>query len=366
MATSADLRRRGDEARRRRLLGAVRECAKRDGAVPGLRRFAEEVGEKPHLWLGNLWPSWSAFLSDAGLVPRQMTQPVPEDELLAHLAALTREHGRFPTNAQLKHAHVKDPQVPGEKTFRNRFGGMPEMLDRLREWVADRLEYADVRRTLATAIVRTRAAASETSEAVVVSAPLSDSLVPPAVDCLPALAVGDDDTERQCAEHGATSSVELEKRVALALRILGFDVEGLGQGSGRVADGIARWRPGRWAVVYDAKVRRSGFVMGTEDRKFREYIERHGKELERDGVDSIYFAVVSSSFDEADPVKAREVVRLTKAKAFALIEAVAVRALVELKLRTRLLDDGEALERLLAQSAIIGLDEVRALESRGR
>jgi hypothetical protein len=58
-------------------------------------------------------------------------------------------------------------------------------------------------------------------------------------------------------------------------------------------------------------------------------------------------------------------VRLTKAKAFPLVEAMAVRALVELKLRTRLLD-GEALERLFARSAIIDLDAVRALEAERR
>ncbi len=44
---------------------------------------------------------------------------------------------------------------------------------------------------------------------------------------------------------------------------------------------------------------------------------------------------------------------------------VRARALVELKLRTRMLDDGEALERLLARSAIVNLDAVRALEAGG-
>jgi len=60
--------------------------------------------------------------------------------------------------------------------------------------------------------------------------------------------------------------------------------------------------------------------------------------------------------------KAREVARLTRAKAVVFIEAEALRALVELKLRTRLLDDLVTLQRLLAQSGVIGLAEVRALE----
>jgi len=351
------------EGRKRRLLEAVLAYVKREGVVPGIRRFAQEVGEGRHIWHGHLWASWSAFLHEAGLAPGEMTQAVPEEELLAHLAALTRQFGRFPSNAQLEFAS-KEQTVPSAKTFRTRFGGQGDMLDRLRAWVADRAEYTDVAAIVAAAAPAQRRGQVNAVPAVATPGPsLSESLVPPAVDCLPALAAGNPDIERQCAQRGVTPSVELETRLALAFRILGLDVEGLGQGSGRVADGIARCRAGRWAVVYDAKLRRGGFVMGTEDRKFREYIERHGKDLERDGVDSIYFAVVSSFFDEGDIAKAREVVRLTKAKAFALVEAVAVRALVEMKLRTRLLDDGEALERLLARSAIIDLDAVQALEA---
>jgi hypothetical protein len=64
-----------------------------------------------------------------------MTQPVAEDELLARLAELTREHGRFPSTAQLRFAHAKMPEFPGEKTFRNRFGGHGQVLDRLRSWI---------------------------------------------------------------------------------------------------------------------------------------------------------------------------------------------------------------------------------------
>jgi len=352
------------DARKRRLLDAVRASVQRDGEVPGIRRFGQEVGEARHVWQGQLWASWGDFLREAGLTPGEMMQPVPEGELLAHLAALTRSLGRFPSHPQLKFAGSERPDFPSEKTFRTRFGAQADMLDRLRSWVAEKPDYADVAAILAATSTRPGSPRPKRGddEAAAPGLLLSDSLVPPAVDCLPALAAGDEDIERQCAARGLTPSVELEKRVGLAFRLLGLDVEELGQGAGRVADGVARFRPGRWALVYDAKVRRGGFSMGTEDRKFREYIERHGQELERDGVAAIYFAVVSGSFDPSDVAKAREVVRLTKAKAFALIEAAALRALVELKLRTRLLDGGEALERLLARSDVVDLNAVRALE----
>ncbi len=358
---------RDQAARRRRLLNAVRTCAERDGVVPGVRRFAQEVGERRHIWSGHLWPSWGAFLREAGLTPGVMTQPLAEEELLSHLAELTREHGRFPSSSQLRFAHAKKPERPGEKTFRNRFGGHPEMFQRLRDWVDGKPDYADVQAILVTAPPRRVAPAVQrvspaSAENISMSPPLlSDSFIPPVVDCLPALAAGDADIERQCTKRGLELSVELERRVAIVFRILGLSVNILGQGAGRVADGIAWCRPGRWAVVYDTKVRRGGFVMGTEDRKFREYIERHGKDLEREGIDAIYFAVISSSFDESDVVKAREVVRLTKAKAFVLLEASALRALAELKLRTRVLDDWEVLQRLFTLSNVVGLADVQSL-----
>jgi hypothetical protein len=60
--------------------------------------------------------------------------------------------------------------------------------------------------------------------------------------------------------------------------------------------------------------------------------------------------------------KAREVVRLTKAKAFVLLEAAALRGLVELKLCTHLLDDAAAIERLIAVSGVFAATDVDALK----
>lgn len=356
------------DARKQRLIEVVRAYAEREGLVPGIQRFARDVGAGHHTWKGQLWASWGDFIREAGLAPGEMKQPVPEDELLVSLALLTRRDGRFPSAARLKFARSERADIPSEWTFRHRFGGQAEMLERLRAWVADRpSEYADVAAILA-ATEPTRPKGGEqpveekTSENRVGTTFISDSLIPPAVDCLPGLAAGDAEIERQCAERGLTLSVELEHRVALAFQILGLDVNELGQGAGRVADGIARCPSGRWAVIYDAKVRRGGFTLGTEDRKFREYIEHHGEELQREGIDSIYFAVISSSFDKKDLAKTREVVRLTRSKAFALVEAAALRALVELKLRTRLLDNGATLERLLASPEVVDTEAVRALE----
>lgn len=58
-------------------------------------------------------------------------------------------------------------------------------------------------------------------------------------------------------------------------------------------------------------------------------------------------------------------VRQTKAKAFVLLEATALRAMVELRLRSTL-QDPHALERLLATSGIINADSVERHDRSGR
>lgn len=176
------------------------------------------------------------------------------------------------------------------------------------------------------------------------------------------MAIADPAVEEALSRQRLDLNIEFERRVGIAFKLLGFEVEALGQGAGRVADGIARCAQERWAIVYDAKVRRGQFSIGTEDRKFREYIDHHAADLQRAGIDSVFFAVVSGSFDGGDTEKAREVVRLTRAKAFVLMEARALRGLVELKLRTRLLDDWAVLQRLCLTPGIVTSERVVALE----
>jgi hypothetical protein len=295
---------------------------------------------------------------------RELTQAIPETDMLRHLASLTRHLQRFPTVRELKFAHRTNPEIPAEKTYRNRFESQAAMISRLRQWISDQPDFEDVEAYLDKAPgdqVVLPAAEPDSEPVARVDNLLDESFVPPIIYCLPELATCGAAIEALCHARGIDPNVEFEKRVAVALRMLGLDVDRLGQGAGRVADGIARCRPRRWAIVYDAKVRRSGLVMGTEDRKFREYIERHASDLERDGVDAVYFAVISSSFDERDIAKAREVVRLTKAKAFVLLEAGALRALVEQHLRTQVLADWAKLERLFGVSSIITVADVQRL-----
>ena len=233
------------------------------------------------------------------------------------------------------------------------------MIARLLEWVALHPDFADVGAMLAS-----ESSVSSTSRRRDVVAParpdigLSDSYVPPVVECLVDLAAGAADMLAECRAQSLEPSVEFEKRVAAAFGLLGLEVEKLGQGAGRVADGIARERSAHWAVIYDAKIRQGGYAMRTEDRKFREYIDRHAANLTRDGVDTVYFCVISSSFNERDVDAALDVVRTTKAKAFVLLEARALVAAVERSLRERVFDDRASLQRFFATTRIIRESDV--------
>ncbi len=91
-----------------------------------------------------------------------------------------------------------------------------------------------------------------------------------------------------------------ETRCADAFRCLGFTVKELGQGCGRVADCLALAPADRFGVILDAKVRREGYTLGTDDRQFCDYATRHSRELAQSGIDRVYFAVIGSGFRQHD------------------------------------------------------------------
>lgn len=342
---------------RDRLLELVREVAARNGGKsPGMRKFAHDSGIRASRWQGRLFRDWNSVIAAAGLQPNELSQAYDDETLLTHLATLTHELGQFPKVNDLRVAHHARESFPSEKVFRRVGSGMNSLRDRTAEWTALRPDWSDVARILA--VVPTNSAAPKrpelASSEIHGTARVTDSYLPPVVACLVSLSRADAAISDELRRGGRDSDVEFEWRVGIAWALLGLRVDELGQGRGRVADGIAKSSPHRdWALIHDAKVRRSGFRIGAEDRKFREYVETHEAELRREGYRNVYFAVVSSHFDESDLDKARELVRATKAKSCVLVEASALTWLVEEHLRAPLDRDVTCLERKLAQTRIL-------------
>lgn len=128
---------------------------------------------------------------------------------------------------------------------------------------------------------------------------LPDSYIPPIVSILPDLAGNTDDIQEIVEDTGNSVETLFENRLARAFRMLGFDVEEMGQGSGRNPDGIAKTHMHNYAIIYDAKSRQDGYSIGVSDeRQFQDYINREVPSLRAEGFRNIYFAAISGEFTE--------------------------------------------------------------------
>lgn len=96
----------------------------------------------------------------------------------------------------------------------------------------------------------------------------ADPFLPSSLQCLDVLARGE---MPSCESSDLSVSTLFERRTADAFQSLGFEMQPLGQGTGRNPDSIALANKERYAILIDAKVRANGYTLGTEDRKFLEY-----------------------------------------------------------------------------------------------
>ena len=98
---------------------------------------------------------------------------------------------------------------------------------------------------------------------------LPNSFIPPVVSILPQLAINDPELEKLCNDSGISLPKAFEEKISMLLRMLGYKVEVLGQGYGRVHDGTAVSNEYHYAIIFDAKVRKDGYSLGTDDRAIK-------------------------------------------------------------------------------------------------
>lgn len=192
---------------------------------------------------------------------------------------------------------------------------------------------------------------------------LPDSYIPPIVGILPRLAVNDPGLAKLCIAIGSSIEVLFEKRIDILFKMLGYETEALGHGHGRVPDGVAICREFHYAIGYDAKVRQNSYSMGIDERAIREYIYGLSDRLRKQGIKQIYFMVISGSFvgDHDDVI--RSIKMDTDVREILLVEAGALVALLEAKLRDPLLSLGpEGVQRLLAESGLLSEVDVKEFQ----
>ncbi len=143
------------------ILDEIRRCAAQNGGVPlGRGRFAAETGIKESDWCGRYWATWGEAVSEAGLAPNAMNGQKFEDvDVLRRLAELTRQLGRFPTDAHLRLERRSDESVPNVTTIRDRFGDKAQQLASVCAFVASDVAFADVYEILSAQV-----SSSESSE----------------------------------------------------------------------------------------------------------------------------------------------------------------------------------------------------------
>ena len=155
-----------------------------------------------------------------------------------------------------------------------------------------------------------------------------------------------------------------EKFVDAAFTILGYQTKLLGQGKGRVPDGIAVARDENYAIIWDAKVRADSYSMGTDDRTIREYIYSQSRDLKRrQHLRNIYYLIISSKYADDFDDSIRSIKMETDVSEVVLVEVEAIVEMVDAKLRCPLevTLGSDGFQQLFAVSGLLTAENVREL-----
>ena len=153
------------------------------------------------------------------------------------------------------------------------------------------------------------------------------------------------DTESSSSAKGS----KFEKSIGMIFRLLGFQVDQLGQGSGREPDLIAIHRKENTAFIVDAKAYANGYSLSTSDeRAIREYIRHHCTRLRQIGIQRVGFILVSNSFKSDMDEFSSELTWSTDIKRFVLLESEALLHLLAYHLK-----DQRSTEEIV--DAIVGI-----------
>ena len=177
---------------------------------------------------------------------------------------------------------------------------------------------------------------------------------------LPRLAANDELLAEAYKKSGKAIEKVFEEKLAIVFKMLGYETRLLGQGQGRVPDGIAVSQEFRYAIIYDAKVRQNAYTMGTDERAIREYIAIQGERLRKQGIRNLYFMVISSAFTGNHDDAIRTLKIDTNVNEVLLVEVKSLLAMLEGKLRNPNVSFGpDGIQKLLVSSGLLTEADVR-------
>jgi hypothetical protein len=152
---------------------------------------------------------------------------------------------------------------------------------------------------------------------------------------------------------GSAKGSKFEKAVCEVFKQLGFNIQYLGQGSGREPDLIAIHKEDNEAFIIDAKAYANGYMLSAGDeRAIREYISHYCPRLQRDGIKKIGFLVVSNSFKPGFDSFINEITWKTDIKRFSLLSSDALLHLLAYKIKDQL-HLSEIIEAIISLGTLI-------------
>lgn len=140
------------------------------------------------------------------------------------------------------------------------------------------------------------------------------------------------ETEKSSSAKGS----EFEKMVGEIFKLLDFEIDVLGQGTGRNPDIIIKFREENIAFIVDAKAYSSGYSLGIDDRAIKEYIHNYCPKLQKDGYKKIGFIIVSNSFKSSFDSFINDITWNTDIKRFVLLTSEALLYLLAYKTKDKI------------------------------
>ncbi len=253
------------------------------GESPSSRVFCSKTGiHQRHLNQAFGSNSFSKLVSECGDTPQEFFKPKSDiEEILIQWGNLARSIGKIPTTADWTFYNCQ-PTTDGISRSHNL--KWSDLQNKFLDFYSNKNEWIDIIALIPERIPDELLINKNTAKVEGLTYEYL-KFIPPIVQDLVELSMKEE------------KSREFEKHVNLVFQMLGFEITSLGQGSGRKPDGIAKENQHRYAILIDAKSRKDNYKIGTEDRKFIEYIKTFSDPLRKQGFTNIYFLVVSSSFD---------------------------------------------------------------------
>jgi hypothetical protein len=312
---------------------AMKEATRRQ---PTVREFCRKTGITSYNLqksFGCSW--WSKLVIAAGDKPKTFaSKRRTNKELLKSWGEFVRKINRIPRQADWHFFKFK----PTANTYAKRFGGLTNTLTEFRKFVQRKKQWRDV------IIILNKEKPEEPEDKLKYSFKKDTcenykNYIPNVLNDFELLSK---------IESGG-----FESGAALVYQFLGFDVVKLGINNGhmRDPDGIA-YNKGGYAIIYDAKSRRTGYNIKTDDRRIIEYINKYRDKITREGCSKIYFQIISSRFN-GRPLGAVKNIKIETQVQLTLIKASDLLRLLSKKIEQPLSFNLSRFEELLLENGVI-------------